>query len=32
LSLQKINNILSRKSLLCSRPLWLHYLGKMIAL
>ncbi len=32
LSLQKINNILSQKSLPCSRPLWLHYLGEMIEL
>ncbi len=32
LSLQKINNILSRKSLSCSRSLWIHYLGKMMAL
>jgi hypothetical protein len=32
LSLQKINNILSRKSLLSSCPLWLHYLGEMMAL
>jgi hypothetical protein len=32
LSLQKNNNILSRKSLSCSRPLWIHYLGEMMAL
>ena len=31
-SLQKINNILSRKSLSCSRPLWIHYLGEMMAI
>jgi hypothetical protein len=32
LSLQKNNNIFKLEVSLCSRPLWLHYLGKMMAL